>query len=95
MQTLFFLWSRYLEPRKDPISANDRPPELSRRVRRGIQEGWWSPHVNPTSSHMLGFFVLGPKVPQDNHLPTALEPMTSQIEFNHWTTNTRLKNANL
>ena len=75
-----------------PTSANDRPPELSRRARRGIQKGRWSPHINPTNGHTLvGFSVLGPKVPQNNHLPTALESIISQVEFNHWTTNTWLK----
>ena len=48
-------------------------------------------HVNLTSGHTLaGFSVLGPKVPQYNHLPAVFEPMIFQVEFNHWTTNTWL-----
>ena len=90
---LYFWWPWYPEPREDPTSANDCPPELSREARRCIHEGWWSPYVNPTDGHTLaGFSVLGPKIPQDNHFPAALESMTFQVEFNHLTTNTWLKN---
>ena len=90
-QTCVFLWPWYPESQEDPTSANNRPPELSRGARRSIQEGWWSPHVNSTGSHTLvGFSVLDPKVPQDNHLPAALEPITFRVEFNHWTSNTWL-----
>ncbi|WZZ20470.1 hypothetical protein YC2023_121857 [Brassica napus] len=45
-------------------------------------------HVNPTSGP-ANFSVLRSKVPQDNHLLAALELMTSQVEFNHWTTSTK------
>ena len=84
IQIVFFSDDTGIWSREDSTNANDRPPELSSGARRGIQESWWSPHVNPTSGYTLpGFSVLGPKIPRDNHFPAALELLTFQVEFNH------------
>ena len=41
---------------------------------------------------VVGSVRIGPEGPQEQHPPAGLEPMTSQVEDRHWTTNAWLKN---